>query len=131
MSSSASSVPASFSSASSSSPTSQVRCRHLLVKHAESRNPVSRRTNLPITKSREEAWKEVHQLHRSLTSANFASFAQKYSDCGSYQRGGDLGVFTRGMMQRSFEDVAFRLEVGELSGIVETDSGFHVILRIE
>lgn len=114
-----------------SSPAEQVRCRHLLIKHNESRNPVSRRTNLPITKTRAEAWREIHQIHRSLTTVNFASFAQKYSDCGSYQKGGDLGMFTRGMMQRSFEDTAFRLEVGEISNIVETDSGFHIIVRVE
>jgi NIMA-interacting peptidyl-prolyl cis-trans isomerase 1 len=42
---------------------------------------------------------------------------------------GDLGLFSRGQMQPSFENAAFALAVGELSDIVESDSGLHLILR--
>ena len=41
----------------------------------------------------------------------------------------DLGMFGRGMMQEAFENASFALEVGEISGIVDTDSGVHLILR--
>lgn len=57
--------------------------------------------------------------------------AQNFSDCSSAKRGGDLGPFTRGQMQKPFEDAAFLLRPGEISGLVETDSGVHIIQRIK
>lgn len=61
--------------------------------------------------------------------ASFAELAQKYSDCSSARRGGDLGPFGRGTMQKPFEEAAFALKVGELSEPVDTDSGVHIIMR--
>ena len=57
--------------------------------------------------------------------------AKKYSECGSAAKGGDLGPFGRGQMQKAFEDVGFKLKVGELSDPVVSDSGAHIILRTE
>lgn len=51
------------------------------------------------------------------------------SDCSSAKAGGDLGFFGRGQMQKPFEDATFALPVGGLSGIVQTESGTHIILR--
>ena len=48
----------------------------------------------------------------------------------SAKRGGDLGVFGRGTMTPPFEKAAFALKAGELSGVVESESGIHVILRV-
>lgn len=59
----------------------------------------------------------------------FARVAQQESDCGSAQNGGDLGEFGRGQMQKPFEDATFALKVGEVSQIIHTDSGEHIILR--
>lgn len=56
--------------------------------------------------------------------------ATEFSDCSSAKRGGNLGSFKRGQMQKAFEDVSFRLAVGEMSGIVDTDSGLHIIYRL-
>lgn len=54
----------------------------------------------------------------------------RHSDCSSFRASGDLGPFSRGMMQKSFEDAAFALDMGEISEIVSTDSGVHIILRL-
>ena len=59
----------------------------------------------------------------------FEELATENSDCSSASRGGDLGTFGRGQMQKPFEEASFALKVGEMSGIVDTDSGVHIILR--
>ena len=111
-----------------------VRASHLLCKHTESRNPVSRRTGEQITLSKAEARAELEQIRATLAGAAdlpaaFAQAALIRSDCGSFRNGGDLGEFGRGQMQKPFEDGAFALKVGEMGGIVDSDSGLHIILR--
>lgn len=60
--------------------------------------------------------------------ARFADLArEKSDDTGSKVNGGDLGFFGRGAMVKPFEDAVFRMKVGEISGLVESDFGFHVI----
>ena len=60
----------------------------------------------------------------------FPKYAQERSDCSSFSRNGDLGFFGRGQMQKPFEDASFALKVGEMSSVVSTDSGYHLIYRI-
>lgn len=55
---------------------------------------------------------------------------RRHSDCSSFRASGDLGPFSRGMMQKAFEDATFALAIGEISDIVSTDSGVHIILRL-
>ncbi len=62
-------------------------------------------------------------------NANFASLATKYSDGPSKSKGGDLGAFKKEGTVRAFAEAAFKLKVGEISGIVETPFGFHIIKR--
>ena len=60
--------------------------------------------------------------------ARFAELAKQYSDDpGSAAKGGDLGSFTRDMMVKPFSDAAFQMKVGEISGLVETQFGYHII----
>jgi len=108
----------------------RVQCSHLLVKHKDSRRPSSWRCET-ITKTKEEALDELKNFREQITSGqeSFAELASKVSDCSSAKRGGDLGLFARGAMQKPFEDASFALKVGELSDIVSTDSGVHIILR--
>jgi len=64
-------------------------------------------------------------------TVNFEDLATRESDCMSHQRGGDLGLFGHGQMQKPFEDAAFALAIGEISAPVSTESGVHIILRVE
>jgi peptidyl-prolyl cis-trans isomerase C len=59
--------------------------------------------------------------------ADFADLARRFSDCPSKQQGGDLGYFERGRMDPVFEKAAFGLKTGQMSGIVETQFGYHII----
>ena len=69
---------------------------------------------------------------RVLKGDNFAMLARLYSqDPGSAQKGGELGFFGRGRMVSEFEAAAFALKPGEVSPIVETEYGFHIIQLIE
>ncbi|WAR30304.1 PIN1-like protein [Mya arenaria] len=108
----------------------KVQCSHLLVKHRESRRPASWRCD-NITISKEEALEQLQEYRRQIVSGEktFEDLASQFSDCSSAKRGGDLGPFGRGQMQKPFEDAGFGLKVGELSGPVWTDSGVHIIKR--
>ncbi len=68
-------------------------------------------------------------LQKLKDGKNFEKLAKKYSICPSKKRGGDLGTFGRGVMVKEFEDAAFKLTVGEVSGIVKTKFGYHIIKR--
>lgn len=111
-----------------------VRAAHLLIKHTGSRNPVSRRTGEKVTLSPEDALAELREYEQKIQQegidAAFPKYAKERSDCSSYSRDGDLGDFGRGAMQKPFEDASFALQPGQMSGVVDTDSGYHLIYRI-
>lgn len=66
-------------------------------------------------------------LVRINEGEDFATLAEENSDDGSAALGGDLGYFARGRMVQEFEDAAFALETGEVSDVVETQFGYHII----
>lgn len=79
-----------------------------------------------LVATEEEAQEILDEL---ADGADFATLAKERStDTGSAANGGDLGWFKHGQMVKPFEDAAFALKVGETSGIVKTDYGYHIIL---
>jgi parvulin-like peptidyl-prolyl isomerase len=99
-----------------------------------------------VTASIESVAEQVHARHillptremadevlaRLQAGEDFAYLAREYSeDISSRETGGDMGFFPRGVMPAEVEEVAFGLEVGELSGIVESQFGFHVLQVLE
>ncbi|KAI6243195.1 Peptidyl-prolyl cis-trans isomerase [Aphelenchoides fujianensis] len=113
-----------------------VQCLHILVKHEGSRRPSSWRTE-NITRSKGDArkilksyQKELLELEGDTRRKRFKVIAGEFSDCSSAKRGGDLGKFKAGQMQKPFEDASFKLQVDEMSDLVDTDSGLHLIYRI-
>jgi parvulin-like peptidyl-prolyl isomerase len=88
----------------------KIRCAHILVKS-------------------EDKAKEI--LDKLAKGESFSKLAMEYSLDGSGKKGGDLGIFGHGVMVREFEKAAFALQKGQVSGIVKTQFGYHIIKRLE
>jgi NIMA-interacting peptidyl-prolyl cis-trans isomerase 1 len=103
-----------------------VSARHVLVMHIDSQARPDR-----VTRSKAEAQARAEEaLAKLRAGAEFSDIVDAYSDePGAAERGGDLGSFPRNAMVKPFSDAAFKLKVGELSEVVETRYGFHVIKR--
>jgi peptidyl-prolyl cis-trans isomerase C len=96
-----------------------VRARHILVAVKPNATEEEKKTAL---KKAEEI------LDKAKKGEDFAKLASEYSDDpGSKAKGGDLGFFTQGSMVGKFEQVAFTLKPGEISPVVETEFGYHII----
>jgi peptidyl-prolyl cis-trans isomerase D len=83
-------------------------------------------SNAEKSAAKAKAQKVLDQVRKN--PGDFAKLAKENSeDPGSAERGGDLDYFGKGMMVKSFEDAAFKLKPGEISDLVESDFGFHII----
>jgi parvulin-like peptidyl-prolyl isomerase len=107
---------------------SQVGARHILIMHDES---MAKPEDVHRTKA--EARRRAQEaLLKIRAGANFEQMVKEYTDePGGAERNGDLGIFDRGTMVKPFADAAFTLKVGEVSEVIETKYGYHVIKRTE
>jgi parvulin-like peptidyl-prolyl isomerase len=90
--------------------SNKVHCAHILVKTEKEANNI---------------------LERLKKGEKFSAIAKDVSICPSKKRGGDLGTFGRGQMVKEFETAAFALDKGQISGIVKTQFGYHILKRLE
>lgn len=105
----------------------RVGARHILIQHRD-----SQRASSDVSRSRDEAHSLATQVANMAQAddADFKALAAKFSEePGAERSHGDLGLFSRGQMVPAFEQAAFALEVGEVSEVVESPFGFHVIQR--
>jgi peptidyl-prolyl cis-trans isomerase C len=101
----------------------QARASHILIKPADTADP-NADPNEAGAKAKAKAEELLEQIK---AGSDFAELAKANSDCPSAENGGDLGFFSRGRMVPPFETAAFALEVGQVSDIVETRFGYHII----
>ncbi|MBX3264849.1 MAG: peptidylprolyl isomerase [Labilithrix sp.] len=106
----------------------RIGARHVLIQWMG-----SERAPAAVVRSREQALSVAQEvLRRARNKEDFARLAIEFSDePGAGARGGSLGRFGHGQMVGAFEAAAFKLEVGQISDIVETPFGFHIIQRTE
>jgi peptidyl-prolyl cis-trans isomerase NIMA-interacting 1 len=104
----------------------RISAAHILVAYKG-----SRRAAPTVTRTKEEARKRAEQLlAKARKGDDFGQLARENSDDPTAKaRGGDLGTFDRSTMVKEFADPAFALKPGQVSAVVETDFGFHVIKR--
>lgn len=96
----------------------EVRARHILLRAPAEATPAQRDSVQALAESLQQ---------RAAGGEDFAALAREFSQDGSAASGGDLGYFGRGRMVAPFEEAAFQLQPGEVSPVVETPFGYHVI----
>lgn len=100
----------------------QVKASHILIK-------VDTQADKP---TKDQANKKIKEIQKKLEAGeDFSSLAVEFSEGPSKTNGGDLGYFNRGQMVKPFEDAAFELKPGEVSDIVETRFGYHLIKVVD
>jgi peptidyl-prolyl cis-trans isomerase C len=99
-----------------------VRASHILIRVDEKADAAAK------AKAKAEI---TSVLKQAKAGADFAKLAQQHSQDGSAAQGGDLNYFPKGQMVQPFSDVAFSLKPGEISGIVTTQFGYHIIKVVD
>jgi peptidyl-prolyl cis-trans isomerase C len=95
-----------------------VRASHILVKVDEKASP----------EEKAKALEKIKGIQKRIQAGeDFAEVAKEVSDCPSKTNGGDLNFFQKGQMVGPFENAAFSMKPGEVSDIVETEFGYHII----
>ena len=96
-----------------------IKVSHILIKLDENPGP----------EEKEKAFKKAQEIRKEIVAgADFAEMAKKHSECNSASGGGSLRYLNKGYMPEEFDKVAFTLEKGKVSDVVETKFGYHIIL---
>lgn len=106
----------------------KVHTRHILVRFAGARNAGD---DVERTEEAAQMLATEIQALAAAEGADFAALATERSEDASAENGGDLGEVGRGRLAPEYEAVAFELEVGQVSDVVQSDFGFHIIQRVE
>tara|TARA_B100001057_G_scaffold304015_1_gene304184 strand:- start:471 stop:794 length:324 start_codon:yes stop_codon:yes gene_type:complete len=103
---------------------SKIKASHILIMHKDSQNS---RSDI----SKEKAFEEIEAIYKQVVDGevSFADAAVKHSDCSSAETGGNLGEFGKGMMVKPFEEMAFSLEINQVSKPFESEFGYHIVKR--
>jgi len=96
----------------------EVKARHILFKLSQDAGEAE---------EKEVREKATEVLEEARKGNDFATLAKKYSEGPTKSSGGDLGYFTAGTMVKPFEDTAFKMKKGEISDLVRTRFGYHII----
>jgi len=100
----------------------QVHARHILIKVEAGADE----------KTKAKAMAKILAVKdRAISGEDFGELAKTESQGPSAPKGGDLGFFSRGRMVPAFEEAAFRLKIKEISGVVETNFGYHLIQALD
>lgn len=104
----------------------EVKANHILISYAGA-------TSAPtLAMSKEDAKKKIDQIRTEVNAGNFIVKAKEYSmEPGAAQSGGDLGWFGAGDMVPAFEKAAMEIKKGEISQVVESPFGFHIIYKAD
>jgi len=106
-------------------PPGSIRASHILISYSGADRAAS-------TRSKEEARQLADDVLKKVRAGeDFGELAKAYSDCTTASSGGDLGFFKKGRMVKPFEDASFALKPGQVSDVVETGFGFHIIKRTQ
>jgi peptidyl-prolyl cis-trans isomerase C len=101
----------------------KIHTKHILIRPADSNDPNQAKAQAEI--------KAKNLLKQLQAGADFNDLAKQHSACPSGKNGGDLGMQDRGTFVPEFEKAAYALKPGQLSDIVQTNFGFHIIKLIE
>lgn len=108
-------------------PVEKAHGAHILVRYTG-----AKRAPEEMQRDKAEARTIANEVHQKVVApgADFAALAKQYSEDGSAETGGDIGNPGRGRLAVPFEQTLFSLPVGDVSGVVESEYGFHIIKRL-
>jgi protein-export membrane protein SecD len=107
----------------------EVRASHILIAYKG-----ATRATATVTRTKDEAKAEAEKVLQEVKAnpSQFAAIAKaKSDDPSAASNSGDLGYFGKGTMTKAFEDTAFAMKVGDISDVVETEFGFHIIQLVD